>query len=94
MAEVQRPGLRTWGEEIGLLWRRSWWLIPAFFVASWFTFIPGVQNFLSFLPLALVGLIVIWVVLVFRRMPHTDEAKWRREVGRTLVSTGQRSRRV
>lgn len=87
MAEVQRPGLRTWREEIGLLWRRSWWLIPAFVVASWFTFIPGVQNFLSLLPLALVGLIVIWVVLVFRRMPHTDEARWRREVGRTIVST-------
>src|SRR5690242_6425233 len=79
--------LRDWGDEIGILVRRWWWVAALVMVISWLPPVPVVQVAFSVACFALLALVGVWVVITARRMPRSPEEKWKRGVSRRIVST-------
>lgn len=79
--------LRSWGDEVGILIRRWWWVAALVFVISWLPPVPAVQVAFTIGCLALVALIGFWLVLTARRMPRSTDDKWKRDKSRQIVST-------
>lgn len=87
MATTTPRGLRTWGDEFGLLWRRGWWVLVVLWGMWWLAFIPAVQASFSWALAIVAGLLVVWVVVTYKRMPRVDADKWRRDVSRNIVAS-------
>ena len=87
MPKTMPRAMRTWGDELGLLVRRFWWVILIWIVAGYLTFLPVVNTIWQWSFLAIVGLIVWWFVLTARRMPRADHDKWKRATARGIVAT-------
>ncbi|MGA1827047.1 FtsK/SpoIIIE domain-containing protein [Microbacterium sp.] len=87
MATTTPRGLRTWGDEFGLLWRRGWWVLVVLWGMWWLAFIPAVQASFSWALAIVAGLLVVWVVVTYKRMPRVDADKRRRDVSRNIVAS-------
>ncbi|WP_458040345.1 MULTISPECIES: FtsK/SpoIIIE domain-containing protein [Bacteria] len=87
MATTTPRGLRTWGDEFGLLWRRGWWVLVVLWGMWWLAFIPAVQALFSWALAIVAGLLVVWVVVTYKRMPRVDADRWRRDVSRNIVAS-------
>lgn len=79
--------LRTWGDETGIFFRRWWWTLLVVGLMTWLPPVPAVQVGFNLALLALVGLIAAWAFLTARRMPRQADEKWKRDVGRNILTT-------
>lgn len=87
MATTTPRGLRTWGDELGLLWRRGWWVLVVLWGMWWLAFIPAVRASFNWALAIVAGVLVVWVVVTYRRMPRVEVDKWRRDVSRNIVAS-------
>lgn len=79
--------LRSWGDEIGILLRRWWWITAIVVAISWLPPVPAVQVAFNAGCLALVALFGAWFAITACRMPRRPEDKWKRDVARNVVAT-------
>ena len=79
--------LRTWGDEIGIFFRRWWWTLLIVVVMTWLPPVPAVQVAFNLALMTLVGLIASWAFVTARRMPRRADDKWKRDVGRNILAT-------
>lgn len=86
MGTVAPRELRNWGDEIGLLVRRWWWVAAIVMVISWLPPVPAVQVAFTLGCLAVVGLVGIWLTVTALRMPRRPDEKWKRDVSRNIVA--------
>ncbi|MEV7693782.1 FtsK/SpoIIIE domain-containing protein [Microbacterium sp. NPDC089189] len=79
--------LRSWGDEIGLLFRRWWWIAALVLILSWFPPVPAVQVAFTVGCLAVAALLGLWFATTARRMPRRSDEKWKRDVSRNVLSS-------
>jgi len=79
--------LRSWGDELGFLFRRSWWIAALVLVLSWLPPVPAVQVAFTAGCLAAVAFLGVWVTITVRRMPRGSDEKWKRDVSRTVLAS-------
>lgn len=87
MGDTIPRDLRTWGDETGIFFRRWWWTLLVVGLMTWLPPVPAVQVGFNLALLALVGLIAAWAFLTARRMPRQADEKWKRDVGRNILTT-------
>ena len=87
MATTAPRDLRTWGDEIRLLWRRGWWVLAVLWIIWWLAFIPSVRASLDWALAITLGGFVVWFVVTFKRMPRAEADKWKRNVSRYILAT-------
>ncbi|WP_288118556.1 hypothetical protein, partial [Microbacterium sp. 69-7] len=80
-------GLRSWGDEIGVLLRRWWWVAAVVVFVSWLPPVPAVQVAFTVGFLALIGLLGLWFTITALRMPRGSDDKWKRGVARSIVAS-------
>jgi len=79
--------LRTWRDEVKILWQRSWWMLALLGALSWLPQVPVVQAASVIVTVAVVVVLLVWLALTTRRMPRTAGDKWRRGVARHVVES-------
>lgn len=78
--------LRSWGDEIGLLFRRWLWIAGLVLILSWLPPVPVVQVAFTVGCLAAVAFLGVWVAITARRMPRRPDEKWKRDVSRNVLA--------
>lgn len=79
--------LRSWGDEIGILFRRWWWVAALVLILSWLPPAPAVQVAFTAGCLAAVAFLGVWVAITVRRMPRRPDEKWKRDVSRNVLAS-------
>lgn len=87
MGTVAPRELRNWGDEIGILLRRGWWVVAIVVVISWLPPVPVVQVAFTIGCLVLIGLAILWFTVTALRMPRRPDDKWKRDVSRNIVAS-------
>ena len=87
MAAVVPRELRSWGDEIGILFRRWWWIAVPVLILSWLPPVPAVQVAFTAGSLAVDAFIGVWVAITARRMPRRSDEKWKRDVSRNVLAS-------
>ncbi|THG30564.1 hypothetical protein E6C70_14440 [Glaciibacter flavus] len=86
MAVTTPRDLRTWGDETRLLWRRGWWVLVVLWIMGWLAFIPAVQALLDWAVAIALGGFIVWFVVAFKRAPHGQDDRWKRNVSRNMLA--------
>lgn len=87
MAATTPRGLRTWGDEFALLWRRWWWILAIVWGMTLLPPVSAVQTAFNWALVLVPAMILVWFVITFRRMPRADTDRWKRDVGRNVLAT-------
>lgn len=77
--------LCSWGDEIGILLLRRWWVAASVVVVSGLP-VPAVQVAFTVGCLALVLLLGPRLTVTALRMPRRSDEKWKRDVSRSILS--------
>lgn len=86
MAVAVPRELRSWGDEARILFRRWWWVLVVLGLISWLPPFPVVQVAFTVGCLTVGLLVVVWIIATATRMPRKPEEKWKRDVGRDIVT--------